>query len=547
MVGRARIHFDDLHVRAPRSPRPAAGTPSPTTSGGCCCAGTSPPPRVPGLLPPAGRPDRQHRPRRSGALPPLTISVDGRRRARSGRRPSRRARRWGDPPGPADLWPVIDRSTDSVLLTAPHSAGRRSAPSGSSPATGTSPASGSTTSSGSSARRPSDRSVPRTSLMMIHYAIQGFNDLFERPVALYDPPRSFIDVTFEDDQGKFSGRPGRPEDSVAGRLCLRAAGPGRLPDPDPVGAERRRADAAQARPDRREIRAAGRADPVRADLRRATPDSAPTARRTTVRGQHGWELELGAGHDRQPVHRAGRTSGTTRPTTRTSASTWPRPARWTAYQALRRRAGCVIWCSTGRRSRRSIRTTPASRSACSARAIPPATRATTCGPIPDRAHPAADRGPVPRRADGGHDRDVAAGARPGAAPPVYEGGRVAGRRANERSTSTATTWIMPAATAGSTAATRAARRSSTPAPTWPRCAGSGTTLGWRRSRCPTPTSRPSSTCNRHPSRCPARSARASTPGRRKVRHLGQRNPLRHLVRVLEADQFALAGPLVSAS
>jgi len=31
---------------------------------------------------------------------------------------------------------------------------------------------------------------------------------------LYDPPRSFIDVTFEDDQGKFSGRPGREEDSV---------------------------------------------------------------------------------------------------------------------------------------------------------------------------------------------------------------------------------------------------------------------------------------------------------------------------------------------
>jgi hypothetical protein len=150
-----------------------------------------------------------------GALPPLTMSLgsdtNGGVRTASVQRPG--VRGWDDPPGPADLWPIIDRSADSVLLNVPIFG---SAPVGAIRiVTGDKDRPGQRVDDVEVAALVGAATTYRpTALMMIHYAIQGFNDLFERPVALYDPPRSFIDVTFEDDQGRFSGRPGRPEDSV---------------------------------------------------------------------------------------------------------------------------------------------------------------------------------------------------------------------------------------------------------------------------------------------------------------------------------------------
>ena len=146
-----------------------------------------------------------------GALPPVTISV-GTDAVRETAVHHPVGRGWDDPPGPADLWPVVDRSADSVLLSVPLF---------DSPVGAIRIITGDRDKPGQrvddvevAAQLGGETTYRPTALMMIHYAIQGFNDLFERPVALYDPPRSFIDVTFEDDQGKFSGRPGRPEDSV---------------------------------------------------------------------------------------------------------------------------------------------------------------------------------------------------------------------------------------------------------------------------------------------------------------------------------------------
>lgn len=63
--------------------------------------------------------------------------------------------------------------------------------------------------------RLDDRSsVGRARLMFIHYCMQGLNDLFELPNALYDPPRTFIQTTMHDEKATYSSRPDTAERSV---------------------------------------------------------------------------------------------------------------------------------------------------------------------------------------------------------------------------------------------------------------------------------------------------------------------------------------------
>ena len=56
-----------------------------------------------------------------------------------------------------------------------------------------------------------------TRLLLEHFAIQGFNDLLERPFAgspdkpgVYRPPRTYMQVTMRDDQALYSSKPGSP-------------------------------------------------------------------------------------------------------------------------------------------------------------------------------------------------------------------------------------------------------------------------------------------------------------------------------------------------
>ena len=53
----------------------------------------------------------------------------------------------------------------------------------------------------------------RTRLLLAHFAIQGLNDLLETPIMDYTPPRSYMQITMQDEQAVMSSRPGRPENT----------------------------------------------------------------------------------------------------------------------------------------------------------------------------------------------------------------------------------------------------------------------------------------------------------------------------------------------
>ena len=160
-----------------------------------------------------------HAPDDPAGLPPVTFRVEG--SAYSLCQP--KARVWDDPAGVTDVWPLLDPSTGSVLVAVPCLAD------GAPPAlritvgdSARSVARGSSTKqqvidtdvtldASAAFEEYSYRPVP---LILIHYAIQGFNDLFSEPTTAYDPPRNYIQVTFEDEKGRFCSRPGRTENGV---------------------------------------------------------------------------------------------------------------------------------------------------------------------------------------------------------------------------------------------------------------------------------------------------------------------------------------------
>ncbi len=149
-----------------------------------------------------------------GALPSLAVGVDGDEPVSLAGLLTR-VHGWDDPPGRDDIWPVLDCSTDSILLTIPCSnstridtvairTGDRGRPLDEEAAD---PAGTDTVKVDPSARVGH---CP-VALMIVQFAIQGFNDLFRRPVAVYDPPRTFGEITWQDEEGRFSSRPGRAE------------------------------------------------------------------------------------------------------------------------------------------------------------------------------------------------------------------------------------------------------------------------------------------------------------------------------------------------
>ena len=53
----------------------------------------------------------------------------------------------------------------------------------------------------------------RTRLLFAHFAIQGLNDLLETPITGYDPPRTYMQITMQDEQALMSSRPGFEENA----------------------------------------------------------------------------------------------------------------------------------------------------------------------------------------------------------------------------------------------------------------------------------------------------------------------------------------------
>lgn len=51
-------------------------------------------------------------------------------------------------------------------------------------------------------------------LVLIQYCIQALNDLFEKPIDAYDPPRNYIEITYEDEHALFSSRPEQRETGI---------------------------------------------------------------------------------------------------------------------------------------------------------------------------------------------------------------------------------------------------------------------------------------------------------------------------------------------
>lgn len=100
---------------------------------------------------------------------------------------------------------LVDGSTDSVVLICPRS----------------SPVPASITISAATGDGTGDRDTVMVALappgrlthrapvglMIVVFAIQGLNDLFETPLASYTPPRSFAEVTYSDERAQFSSKP----------------------------------------------------------------------------------------------------------------------------------------------------------------------------------------------------------------------------------------------------------------------------------------------------------------------------------------------------
>jgi hypothetical protein len=110
------------------------------------------------------------------------------------------------------VWPIIDRSTDSILLSVKRGAAE--------PlqtveiSTGRGPAADTHAVSLDPSDVDQDFGFRPTALILLQYCIQGFNDLFASPIAAYRPPRNYIEVTFADEAAAYSSRPGFRENHI---------------------------------------------------------------------------------------------------------------------------------------------------------------------------------------------------------------------------------------------------------------------------------------------------------------------------------------------
>ena len=120
---------------------------------------------------------------------------------------------------------LLDRSTDSVLLTVP----RHDAPLRSITVTTRNdraefeqvvavlgPTAGPAATTGAADRLLTDLPKPPAAvgLMIIGYLNQALNDLFAQPLAAYQPPRNFAQVTYQDEKALFSSRPEARENDI---------------------------------------------------------------------------------------------------------------------------------------------------------------------------------------------------------------------------------------------------------------------------------------------------------------------------------------------
>jgi hypothetical protein len=110
------------------------------------------------------------------------------------------------------VWPIVDRSTDSILVSVKRSAAR--------PLRTVEIITGRGQSEDSRAISldpwdlDQDYGFRPTALILLQYCIQGFNDLFASPIAAYRPPRNYIEVTFADEAAAYSSRPGIRENGI---------------------------------------------------------------------------------------------------------------------------------------------------------------------------------------------------------------------------------------------------------------------------------------------------------------------------------------------
>jgi hypothetical protein len=110
------------------------------------------------------------------------------------------------------VWPIIDRSSDSILLSLKRGAAE--------PlqtveiSTGRGPAADTHAVSLDPSDVDQDFGFRPTALILLQYCIQGFNDLFASPIAAYRPPRNYIEVTFADEAAAYSSRPGFRENHI---------------------------------------------------------------------------------------------------------------------------------------------------------------------------------------------------------------------------------------------------------------------------------------------------------------------------------------------
>lgn len=59
----------------------------------------------------------------------------------------------------------------------------------------------------------------QTRVLITHFAIQALNDLFARPLADYTPPRTYMQVTMRDEDGRYSSRPAIAASGVGDGYC----------------------------------------------------------------------------------------------------------------------------------------------------------------------------------------------------------------------------------------------------------------------------------------------------------------------------------------
>jgi hypothetical protein len=110
------------------------------------------------------------------------------------------------------LRPIIDRSTDSVLLSAPH---RVDPPLRAiTVTTGRGEVQDTHTVSLAPADVDQDYGYRPTALMLIQYCIQGMNDLFAPPVMAYPQPRNYIEIAYTDELGRYSSSPNNLKDGI---------------------------------------------------------------------------------------------------------------------------------------------------------------------------------------------------------------------------------------------------------------------------------------------------------------------------------------------